>query len=241
MAEERTDGQAAPGGAPALLACSHGTSSAAGRAAVAALVDAVRSRVPHVHVEDSFVDVQQPDVPTSLAGLGERPVRIVPLLLSAGYHVHVDLAEAAERRRGVELAGALGPDRRLVEVLARRLDEAGLAGTDRVVLAAAGSSDARAVEDCERTAAMLAEMLRRPVSTGYISAARPPLAEAVAAARQGVGEGGRVVVATYLLAPGYFADLAAGSGADVVTAPLLSAAGEPPAELVEIVLDRYGA
>jgi hypothetical protein len=46
-------------------------------------------------------------------------------------------------------------------------------------------------------------------------------------------------VATYLLAPGYFADLAARCGADAVTPPLLLP-GEPPAmELVDLVLERY--
>jgi len=46
-------------------------------------------------------------------------------------------------------------------------------------------------------------------------------------------------VATYLLAPGFFADLAARSGADVVAPPLLVAGQAPPDELVDIVLERY--
>ena len=49
----------------------------------------------------------------------------------------------------------------------------------------------------------------------------------------------RVVVATYLLAPGYFADLAAASGADVVTPPLLLPHEPPANELVDIVVERY--
>jgi hypothetical protein len=46
-------------------------------------------------------------------------------------------------------------------------------------------------------------------------------------------------VATYLLAPGYFADQAVASGADVVTPPLLVPDESPAAELVDIVVERY--
>jgi len=62
------------------------------------------------------------------------------------------------------------------------------------------------------------------------------LADAVAAQKV---SGQRVVVATYLLAPGFFADLAARSGADVVTPPLLVPGEPPPDELVDIVVERY--
>lgn len=254
--------------APALLAVSHGTASAEGADAVAGLVAAVADRLDgRAAVAAGFVDVQQPDVPTCLGALGvDRPTGasavLVPLLLSAGYHVHVDLADdvAAARAAGgdVTLAGALGPDDRLVEVLARRLAEAGLQPDDLVVLAAAGSSDRRALVDCEATAAGLAERLGRPregVVLAYLSAAEPRLPDAVTQARAvvaqdaaraagvgaaGVGAAGaRVVVASYLLAPGYFADLAAAAGGDVTTSPLL-VAGEPaPAELVDVVVERY--
>jgi sirohydrochlorin ferrochelatase len=231
--------------ATALVAASHGTSSPAGQAAIAALVRAVARRRPDLNVVESFVDVQQPDVPTVLAGLQEK-ARVVPLLLSAGYHVHVDLAEAAGGKPGTTVSGALGPDGRLVRVLARRLQQAGLRRGDRVVLACAGSTDERAVADCEQMAADLAKFIGRPVSTGYISAARPALKDAVAAERAWLegrglrGGAGRVVVATYLLAPGYFASLAAGCGADVVARPLLVPDEEPPADLVNLVLGRFG-
>lgn len=226
----------APAQAPALVAASHGTSDPAGRAAVAGLVAAVAARLPGARVEPAFVDVQEPDVPAVLAGLGGGPARVVPLLLSAGYHVRVDLARAARGAPGTVVAGALGPDERLVRRLAHRLAEAGLGPRDAVVLGAAGSSDARAVADCAATAALLAARLGREVTCGYLSAARPSLAEAVAAAR---ARGRRVVVATYLLAPGYFADLAAGCGADAVTAPLLLPDEAPAEELVDVVLERY--
>ena len=50
-----------------------------------------------------------------------------------------------------------------------------------------------------------------------------------------------MIVASYLLAPGYFQDLAERAGADVVTPPLLVADEPVPPELVEIVLERYDA
>ncbi|WP_448006649.1 sirohydrochlorin chelatase [Agromyces bauzanensis] len=238
---------------PALVGISHGTSSEAGRAAVRGLHEAVAAAVATRHpdvppsVRLGHVDVEQPDVPATLASLepGE-PAVVVPLLLSAGYHVHVDLAEAVEDAasdRPVALADALGPDDRLAQVLVRRLMEAGLHGDDRVVLAVAGSSDRRAVDDCHDMAGRLAAASGRKVSIGFLSAAEPRLDDAVAAARTdaGAAPATRVVVANYLLAPGYFDDLARAAGAEVTARPLLIAEEAPPRELVDLVLERYAA
>ena len=203
---------------PALVGISHGTSSEEGRRSVRRLHDAVAAAMAQRHpdatpsVRLGHVDVEQPDVPATLASLepGE-PAVVVPLLLSAGYHVHVDLTEAvaAETTRPTVLAGALGPDDRLAAVLLRRLDEAGMRTGDRIVLAVAGSSDRRAVDDCRDMAARLAAVSARDVSVGFLSAAEPRLPDAVAAARSDAAAGGgRVVVANYLLAPGFFDDLA---------------------------------
>lgn len=269
---------------PALVAISHGTSSPEGQAAVRGLRDAVgaalarrASAVPSLRL--GHVDVEQPDVPATLASLADgEPAIVVPLLLSAGYHVHVDLTEAVEAKAGrpVALGGALGPDDRLVTVLIRRLAEAGIRDDDAVVLAVAGSSDRRAVDDCLDMTARLAAASGRRVSVGFLSAAEPALPDAVAAARADAAiaraldaPGGpfaipgvsdipgfpgvpgtnrvtdaaapRVIIANYLLAPGYFDDLARSAGADVVADPLLLPDAPAPAELVEIVLDRYDA
>ena len=152
--------------------------------------------------------------------------------------MHVDLAEDAAAADGAVVASALGPDDRLVALLARRLAEAGLRPDDVVVLAAAGSSDARAVADCAETARRLGERIRHHVTVGYISAALPRLADEVATTRAAHPHA-RIVVASYLLAPGYFAELAAQAGGDVTSEPLLTAHDAPPAELVELVIDRY--
>lgn len=225
---------------PHLAGISHGTSSPSGQAAVARLMASVAAAAPELNVSAGFVDVQQPDARATIDGVDrDIPVVVVPLLLSAGYHVHVDLTDSVRETVGreVTLAGALGPDVRLARALAARLAEAGLRPDDSLVLAVAGSSDARAVEDCRVMARLLETATGLEVSIGFLSAAHPRLPVAVAAARE-ANPGGRVVVSSYLLAPGYFQDLAVAGGGDVTTEPLLTAASTP-SELIEIVLERF--
>jgi sirohydrochlorin ferrochelatase len=153
--------------------------------------------------------------------------------------VHVDLTEAvAQAVPGATLAAAMGPDDRLVDVLLERLREAGLRSDDRVVLAAAGSSDGRAVDDCRIVGRGLTIRLGRPVAVGFLSAARPSLADAVTRTRA-THPVSRVVVSSYLLAPGYFHDLAVSAGGDVTTPPILRQDAAPPESLAGLVLDRY--
>ena len=223
--------------APVLVAAAHGTSSPAGRSAIGGLVAAVAARRPDLTVRAAYVDVQPPDPATVLASItGGRRARLVPLLLSAGYHVYVDLSEAAESVPGTTVAPALGPDDRLAELLHRRLVAAGLRDDDVVVLAAAGSSQSSAVDDCRVVATALSRLVGRRVTAAFLSAAEPRLADAVVSQRV---PGRRVVVATYLLAPGFFAHLAARAGGDVVTPPLLVPDEPAPDELVDIVLQRF--
>jgi sirohydrochlorin ferrochelatase len=225
--------------APVLVACAHGTRSPAGRRLIAELALAARNQRPGLVTTAAFVDVQPPtvvDVVAELSSAG-RPAVVVPLLLSGGYHVHVDIAGAVAGADSAVAARPLGPDPRLVEVLHDRLLQAGADPADprtAVVLAAAGSSDVRAVADVERTAALLQRGWAGAVTTGYGSAATPTVPDAVVAARQAGAE--RVVVAAYLLAPGHFHDRLTGAGADAVTAPLL-----PDERIAAVLLDRYDA
>src|SRR5204863_7993278 len=127
------------------------------------------------------------DVVAGLSATG-KPAVVVPLLLSGGYHVHVDIAGAVARASGAVAARPLGPDPRLAEVLFDRLVAAGADPRDpltAVVLAAAGSSDPRAVADVEDTADLLQRSWAGPVTTGYGSAAQPTVPDAVATARRG--------------------------------------------------------
>nr|WP_249353860.1 CbiX/SirB N-terminal domain-containing protein [Microbacterium sp. 2FI] len=224
----------------ALLAISHGTASPAGQAAVSALVDAVAAALPAVTVRLGHVDVQQPDVAASLAALPEdQQIAVVPLLLSAGYHVRVDLKKQSAAHDGVTIGAALGPDPRLVDALLARLEPLGVRDDDTIVLAVAGSSDERANDDCRAIGAMLAERLGRGVTVGFLAAAEPRLGAAVDAARASAR--GRVIVANYLLAPGYFHDLAVRLSGDAPVARPLLDDDAPAASLVDLVIDRYHA
>ncbi len=228
--EKDADAVLAP---PVLVGCSHGTDSVEGRAVIRSILASVADARPDLVVREAFVDVQEPavaDVVASVAGLGRTTV-VVPLLLSVGFHVRVDIAAAVE---GLPASAAppLGPDARLVDVLVDRLTQAGLAPDDTVVLAAAGSTDPTAAIAVEEVAAGLAARLGRPVTVGYGAGSTPRVPEAVAAARAIAR--GRVVIASYLLAPGFFHDRVLDAGADVVSAPLA-----PDDRIVAIVLDRY--
>lgn len=221
---------------PVLVACSHGTDDRLGREVVAGVLDGVRRLRPGLDVRPAFVDVQEPDVADVVGQVvGEgRDAVVVPLLLSAGYHVHVDIAAAVAGRPAVS-AGALGPDPRLVACLVDRLREAGAGRGDAVVLAAAGSSDVRAVRAVEVMAEALGHARAgAPVVAAYGSAARPRVRDAVAGLRASGAQ--RVVVASYLLAPGWFHDRVGDAGADLVTAPLA-----PDVRVLDVVLDRYDA
>ena len=197
-------------GLPSLGLISHGTSSALGQSLIEALAEAViddlRARELVDEVMLGHVDVQDPGVDEVIDRLpADRPAVLVPLLLSPGYHVHVDLAEALEGAgdRDIRLAPTLGPDPRLARILAERLPR--LRDGDEVVLAAAGSSDERANASCEEMGRLLADELGRAVSVGFLAGGGAPLKTIVEQNRQ---SGCRLVIANYLLAPGFFDDLA---------------------------------
>ena len=222
-----------------LVAVTHGTPSAANRAAVIRLVDAVASARPDIGVSISFVDASNADVAAALAAEAESDAVIVPLVLSAGFHVRTGLSLGLDRiGGGAQLAAELGPDDRIVAVLADRLGRLGLAEGDAVLLAAAGSNDPRAVRECFETARRLGQRLGRPVTVGFIAAAIPRLPDAIEMIRE-VHPGARVVVGAYLLAPGTFYDAASAAGGDLIADPLLLPEQPAPDELVELVLERY--
>lgn len=222
---------------PALVATSHGTSSPSGARAVAALVEAVRHRLPDVEVHDAFVDVQAP-TPDDVVARLDRPAVVVPLLLAPGFHVRVDVARAASAP-GCTAAATLGPDDRLVGVLVRRLLEAGACDEDVVVLASAGSSDPTARACFEQVARDLSAAIGQIVPVGYVGGTGRPLTDVVGAARADVADR-RVVAASLLMAPGFFQDRVVAADVDVATRPLLDGGPVDP-RLVDLVVDRYDA
>ncbi len=232
---------------PIMIACAHGTSNTQGAAEVNALRAGIAALRPGLDVREAYVDVQQPDLVDVVAGLpeGESAV-VVPLLLSVGYHVKVDIARAVKSRPGSAAAAPLGPDPRLAALLDQRLREAGVTDSDVIVLAAAGSSNPNAAVSVEELLGQLREVRGNRMVAAYGASAQPSVPDAVALLRAelaegaGAGEpagaGGRVVIASYLLAPGFFHDQLAKAGADLVTGPLL-----PSPVLARIALDRYDA
>lgn len=211
---------------PVLVVVAHGTRSARGRQQIRTLAAAVAARRPGIDVRLAYLDVQQPRLADLVARL-DRPAVVVPLLLSSGYHVRVDIPAALA---GVDAVATrpLGPDPRLVESLAARIRTAGPA--DAVVLAAAGSSDARSRADVQA----VARALPMPVHVGYASTSEPRVPDVVAGLR--AAGAARVTVAAYLLAEGLFHSALHRAGADAVTGALAT----DPA-VADLVLHRYVA
>jgi sirohydrochlorin ferrochelatase len=257
-----------PGQRPPLIAVAHGSKDPRAAATIGELISQVRSHaatrdLAGLDVKAAFLDHCAPSLPQVLGAVGALRALgalgsvadaaecvVVPLLLTAAYHSKTDipaqLAAGVPAGLAARYARTLGPHPLLLTALERRLAEVGLGRTagDRqktsVVLAAAGSSDPRA----NATVAALAARWQaagdwRRVVPAFASAAGPSPGDAVRALRASAADG-PVVVASYLLAPGYFADkirdAALEAGADVVSAAL----GAAP-EVADVILDRYQA
>ncbi|MET1075715.1 MAG: sirohydrochlorin chelatase, partial [Umezawaea sp.] len=202
----------------------HGTRDPRGAVVVEEIASSVRARLGEVAVEVAYADVRQPDVTSVVRGI-DGPVVVVPAFLASGYHVRVDVPEqiASSGHGDVVVTEPIGSA--LVPVLRERLREAGWRSGDAVVLAAAGSSDARALAD-------VAEVGRKlGAEVGYVATASPSVAEVVAGLK---ARGRRVAVASWLLAPGLFHQRLADVGADVVAAPIGA-----HSRVVDAVLLRY--
>jgi sirohydrochlorin ferrochelatase len=198
---------------------------------------AIAKSRPQIEVRAAHVDVHKPalnDVVQRFAAQG-RSIVVVPLLLSTGFHVRVDIARAVEAAGGLAVAaGALGPDPVLVRVLQQRLAESGAGPDDPVVLAAAGSSDPRAGADVDQmVAALSAARGGAPVSAGFLASAQPTVLDAVIQARHD-HPGQPIAIATYLLAPGHFSGRLEAAGGDRVAAPLA-----PHPDLAALALARF--
>ncbi len=244
---------------PPLVAVAHGSKDPRAAATVSELLGVVAARAADaggggVDVRAAFLDHCAPSLPQLLGALGKTQCIVVPLLLTAAYHSKSDIpaqlaaatsAAGSAAALDVRCTDTLGPHPLLVAALERRLREAGVAvdsAADRartaVVLAAAGSSDPAAnATIADLAAGWQRDRGWRAVVPAYASAAGPSPSEAVAGVDPARGP---VVVATYLLAPGYFADkIRAGTvaaGASAVSSVL----GAAP-EVADVVLARYRA
>ncbi|MDQ2810971.1 MAG: sirohydrochlorin chelatase [Actinomycetota bacterium] len=237
---------------PVLVAVAHGSQDPRASATVAELMAVVAERatmrgIRPPDLRTAYLGHAPPSLPQVMSTIDAgRPVRVLPLLLTAAYHSKSDIPSLLTRvsrefpRLRISYGQTLGPHRALLRALERRLAEED-PGADRartgVVLASAGSSDPEANATIARLAAQWQDRAGWfAVRPAYASAADPSPAAAVTGLLQAGAP--RVVVATYLLAPGFFADrirassLAAGAAA---VSPALGAC----VEVADVLLDRF--
>ncbi len=230
-----------------LVAVAHGSADPRASATIADLAAVARERRPGLDLRTAFLGHAPPSLSQVLSTVeAGREVTVLPLLLTAAYHSKADIPRMLARLPGsrVSYGATLGPHPLLLQALERRLAEADPGVLENpartaVVLAAAGSSDPEANATIGRLAAQWqARTGWFAVRPAYASTAEPSPAAAVTdLLRAGAP---RVVVATYLLAPGLFADrirqwsLAAGAAA---VSPALGAC----AEVADVMLGRFAA
>lgn len=246
-----------------VILASHGTDDAVGAAVIRRLVAAVSEALPEHRVLEAFVDVQQPSVAQVLStatadsgvASGSEAVIVVPLLLSTGYHVRQDITDAvvaqlaATQNAIILVTPALGPslaegapESEIVGLLAQRLLEAGWQPTDSVLLSVAGSSDTAAVAETRGVSEQLQQSLAAIGASGsfdlaFLSAVEPNLKSLVPQLKF-KNPRARFAIANYLLAPGFFNNLANSTGAHLVAKPLLDPDLAIPQQLIDVVVRR---
>jgi len=220
-----------------LIAVAHGSRDPAAATTTDALLEEVRRQRPGLTVTSCFLEHAEPGLPAAITTVGPGAV-VVPLLLTAAFHSGTDLpTQLAAADPAAIQAQVLGPDPLLLAALERRLAEVGVAAGDpgtAVVLAAAGSADPGAQQTVRELAVAWRARGWWAVEAAFASAAEPTVEAAVGALRSRGAP--RVAVASYLLAPGQFADRFVAAGGDVTSAPL----GDAP-EVAALVLARYDA
>ena len=231
----------------ALVAVAHGSADPRATAAIDELMSLVAAKAAArgLAVKDvraAYLGHTAPSVPQVLRTFApEAHVTVLPLLLTAAYHSKTDIPRVLARTGfpRITYGDPLGPHPLLLRALERRLPSAAFQNPAEVgvVLAAAGSSDPEANAAIARLAARWqAETGWFAVRPAYASAVGPDPARAVAELlRAGAG---RVVVASYLLAPGLFADRIRDASLAAGAAAVSPALGAVP-EVADVVLDRY--
>jgi sirohydrochlorin ferrochelatase len=190
-----------------LVLAAHGSADPGYPAVFQWIADRIVGNRPDLDVRVGYLDHCEP----RLADLPTDGAVVVPMLLGSSYHLTVDVPAAAPT---ATIAEPIGPDPRLMEVVADRLVAAGWTAGTPVTLAAVGA------ESLTEAAAQLAARLDVVVTPALV----------------GSGPLDGDAVATYLLAPGHFAELVAGCGAPVVSAPI----GADP-RVAEVAMSRYDA
>ena len=228
-----------------LLAVAHGSKAPEPQQVVEDLLALVRAQ--GVEAGAAYVDNASPSVARALddlVGQGVSDVVVLPLLLTPASHSKTDVAASVQAGRlehpGLRLryGRPLGPHPVLVDLLARRLAEAGAADGDPVLLVAVGALDPDANAQVFATGRLLHEGRPWPsVDVAFASTAGPSVPQALdRLARLGHQ---RVSLVPYALGPGRLPAMVARQADEapldvVVAAPL----GADPA-LAGVVRERF--
>lgn len=219
-----------------LVTVAHGSRDSEAPRAVRALVKRVGRRLPDVEVVESYVELAEPTFSSVMATAQEASV-VVPLLLSTGYHVNVDLPESARLSAfPVTMGRPLGPHPLLAAAAAMQLRAAGASRGDAVVMVVAGSTDPDASTEALVAGRLLGAHWDAPVRVAFLSGSGPRIPEVFAELR----EQGRSRIATspYLLAPGHFATKANALARAQGTVAVADALAHHPL-VAELVVRRY--
>ena len=193
-----------------LVLAAHGSADPRYPAVFDWIADRVVGNRPDLDVLVGHLDHCSP----RLADLPTAGSVVVPMLLGSSFHLTVDVPAAAPE---AIIAAPIGPDPRLMAVVADRLAAAGWTSGMPVTLAAVGEMS------LTEAATQLAGLLDVEVTPAVVGSDDPPFVVTPGSA-----------VASYLLAPGRFADVIAGCGAPVVSAPI----GADP-RVADVVMSRY--
>ena len=166
-----------------LLGVAHGSKDPASQAVVEELLRRTGALRPGLRTAAAYVDNASPSLRRALAALAEDGVDdvvVLPVLLTPASHSKTDVAASVQvgrlalPRMRLRYGRPLGPHPVLVDVLARRLTEAGADPEDPVVVVAGGALDPAANADVAHTARLLFEGRTFPsVDIAFASTARP--------------------------------------------------------------------
>jgi sirohydrochlorin ferrochelatase len=222
-----------------LILTAHGSADPRSAAITHAVADQVRLQRPSVDVRVAFCEKNSPNLRDVLR-TASGPAVVTPLLLASAYHARVDIPSMIdEAGADVLQADTLGEDPRLVEILRKRLAEAGVTERDRdlgVLVVAVGSSRPAANARTATLAQALAQSTSwSAVRVAYATGPHPSVTEGIEQLHHDGAR--RVVLAPWFIAPGRITDR---------VAEIASTAGVSMAEplgahplLAATVLDRF--
>lgn len=238
-----------------LLIAGHGSADKAGAAQFRLFSERIAKRMAPegVPAAGGFIELSAPPVRDAVAALvaaGATRIGTVPLMLVAAGHAKGDipgaLAREQERHPGLAVVYGrpIGPHPTILEVLRRRLAEAGADAGTTVLLVGRGSSDPDANAEVAKVARLLEETTEvAGVEYAFISLAPPGVPAGLdRCLRLGARH---LVVLPYFLFTGILPVRVAGEaarwaadhpGVRVITAEVIGDCDD----LADIVVERYG-